>query len=135
MGKRSILNRPTPIITGLFIYLNGIVKGMESVMTEQELNDRIKEYRSKGMVKREYFRECSKPDIDGLRKIISENPKICIFSVNPNPARNLLETLNFEEFESVNDEEFSKEARKMLCEGLGIKQPHHPQQLKKQEGQ
>ncbi len=89
-------------------------------MTIDELNNRIKEYRNKGMIKIEYFRECSKPDIDGVRKIISENPKICIFSVNPNPARNLLETLNFEEFGSVDDEEFSKEARSMLCQGLGI---------------
>lgn len=90
-------------------------------MTHYEIKQKIQDYRNKGMIKTVVHRTCSKPDIDGLRDIIKNNPSVCVLNIIANPARAILETLNEEHFESCDDPEFSKIARSVLCEGLGVK--------------
>jgi hypothetical protein len=89
-------------------------------MTRNEMVEKIKDYRTKGMMKTVVHRTCRTPDLEGARTIIQTNPSICSLNIVQNPARELFETLNEEHFESCDDSEFSKIARAALCEGFGI---------------
>lgn len=83
---------------------------------------RVSKEVAEGRVKKIFTRKCTKPDIEGVRKILKEHPEISVFQIAPVNPFNFSCVENEEIFYELNDKELAKEARLTLLTQFDVKQ-------------